>query len=224
MFNCTLTYVCKLLHLSKVNSSNSWSIKKKKLYVHLLLSFSAEEWNPSICHSSILSPSLSSTATPKHQKESFWCCVEKSSLEKKWFWPAQPFVFPLNKASDKASAWCTSIMCAWARSRAHKQSHVSRQTECSLQPSRHPDENIMFYSKELLQVNTWFAPACCGASAGAPETGDTSGGWWSDMGLRMQRKGKAVSQCQSWGISRDTSPWVLEIIFRLCTFTCVYVR
>lgn len=33
---------------------------------------------------------------------------------------------------------------ARVRSRAHKQSHVSRQTDCSLQPPRHPDKNRMF--------------------------------------------------------------------------------
>lgn len=132
-FTCAWKCASTHLYLSKVTLSNSWNIKKKNPDVHLLFFFSAVKWNPSICHSSILSPVLSSSATPKPQKESFWCCVEKSSREKKWFRPAQPFVFPFNKASDKAGAWCTSVTGSWAHSRVHKQSHVSQQTECSLQ-------------------------------------------------------------------------------------------
>lgn len=78
------------------------------------------------------------------KREAFGAVLKNRPEKKKLFRPAQPFVFPLNKASDKADGWCTSGAGARLRSRAHKQSHVSWQTDCSLQPPHHPDKNIMF--------------------------------------------------------------------------------
>lgn len=136
--------------------------------MHLLFFFSLQRWNPSICHSSILSPCallLLRPCSPQNpQKEGFWCRVEKSSQEKKWFRPTQPFVFPLNKGSDKACAWCTSV----AGTGARRSSVVGAQLCFTANrvfftvASATPDEDIMFYSTQLLQVSTWFALACFG--------------------------------------------------------------
>lgn len=147
--SCAWLYMCEQASSSVTSNFPKVSkhTKKKKTYVHLSC-FSPQRRND-IHQSAIhqfLSPVLSSSATPKPQKGKLLVLFWKIVLRKKWFQPAQPFVFPLNKASDKAGAWCTSVEGARARSRVHKQSHVSRQTECSLQSPRHPDENIMFYS------------------------------------------------------------------------------
>lgn len=162
--------------------------------MHLLFFFSLQQWNPSICHSSILSPCallLLCPSCPRNpQKEGFWCRVEKSSQGKKWFRPTQPFVFPLNKGSDKARAWCTSVVGTGARrsSAARAELCFTANRVFFTVASATPDEDIMFYSTQLLRVSTWFASACFGekgsgdALKSSPDTRDVEAPFW---GMRV---------------------------------------
>lgn len=134
--------------------------------MHLLFFFWLQRWNPSICHSSILSPSSSSVrAAPETPKrKAFGAVLKNRPGKKKWFRPTQPFVFPLNKGSDKAHVWCTSVAGTGAR-----RSPAERAEPCFTAnrvfftvASATPDEDIMFYSTQLLRVSTWFASPCLG--------------------------------------------------------------
>lgn len=101
--------------------------KHKKPYVHLSC-FSPQRRNE--IHQSAIHQfycPFSPPRPPQNPKRKAFGAVLKNRPEKKWLQTAQPFVFPLNKASDKAGAWCTSIAGAWVCSRVHKQSHVSWQ-------------------------------------------------------------------------------------------------
>lgn len=157
-------------------------------------------------HSSILSPVLSSSATTKPQKESFWCRFEKSSPGKNdsnWLNPL--FSLSIKQATRPA----LDVRASWAPGRAAERisKAMFHNKQCSLQSPRHPDENIMFRSTELLQVNTWFTPACWRAPA-------LVGVWGCIRGPRnrTERWWVAASQCQSWGVGRATFPRVLVII------------
>lgn len=143
-----LMSVDMFMHVSlsvKSNFSNSQNIKNE-CYVHpscFFLSRGMKSINLPFINFIACSLFLSHPKTPKGK---LLVLVWKIVRRKKWFQPAQPCVFPLNKTSDRAGPWCTSVVGAGVCSRVHKQSHVSQQTECSLQSPRHPDENIMFYS------------------------------------------------------------------------------
>lgn len=114
-------------HQSQVTFKTLKNIKEKRMCISLvfLLSGGMKSINPlfiSFIASSLL---LGHLKTPKGK---LLVLLWKIFPRKKWLQLAQSFVFPLNKATDKANAWCMSIVGAWACSRVHKQSNVSQQT------------------------------------------------------------------------------------------------